>query len=66
MILNNEYCSPCNWIIKIAPILSYSAMPSMLIVAPIGTINLVILEDIPMLSKHTIVTGTVAVLNLIF
>ena len=32
-------------------------------VAPIGTINLDILEGIPILSKHDIVTGTVAVLN---
>lgn len=63
MILNNENCNPCNWIIKIAPILSYKAIPSIFIVAPIGTINLDILEGIPILSKHDIVTGTVAVLN---
>lgn len=48
---------------KIAPILSYSAIPSMFIVAPIGTINLDILEGIPICFKHDIVTGTVAVLK---
>lgn len=49
--------------IKIAPILSYKAIPSILIVAPIGAMNLDILEGIPMRSKHEIVTGTVAVLK---
>lgn len=43
--------------------LSYNAIPSIFMVAPIGTIKLDILEGIPMRSKHDIVTGTVAVLK---
>lgn len=51
------------WAINIAATASYNAVPSILIVAPIGTTNLVILGSTPILSKHCIVTGSVAVLN---
>lgn len=50
------------WAIKIAATASYNAVPSILMVAPIGTTNLVTLGSTPILSKHCIVTGSVAVL----
>lgn len=65
IILNNENCNPRNCIINIAPIVSYRAIPSIFIAAPIGTRNFVILEFIPRSSKHRIVYGTVAVLDYI-
>lgn len=48
--------------IKIAATASYNAVPSILMVAPMGTTNLVTLGSTPILSKHCIVTGNVAVL----
>lgn len=65
IILNNENCNPRNCIINIAPIVSYKAIPSIFIVAPIGIRNFVILEFIPKPFKHRIVYGTVAVLDYI-
>lgn len=61
--LINEMSNPLNWMIKIAPIVSYNAIPSMFIVAPKGATNLDTFRSIPILSRHLIVTGTVAVLD---
>lgn len=63
IILNNEKFNPRIWIINIAPTVSYNAIPSIFIVAPIGTTNFSTLGSMPTSSKHFIVTGTVAVLN---
>ena len=49
---------------NIGAIASYNAVPSMLIVLPIGKTNLVILESMPTFSsKHLNVTGSVAELK---
>lgn len=66
IIFNSENCSPRNCMIHIAPIVSYSAIPSIFIAAPIGIINFVILGFMPRPPKHLIVQGTVAVLNYTF
>lgn len=63
MILLRVNDTPLTWAINIAATASYNAVPSILIVAPIGTTNLVILGSAPILSKHCRVTGSVAVLN---
>lgn len=55
IIFNNENCSPRNCIINIAPTVSYRAIPSIFIAAPIGMINFVILGFMPRPSKHLIV-----------
>lgn len=46
-----------------APIVSYNAIPSILIVAPIGAINWDTFGLTPILLRHFIVIGTVAVLK---
>ena len=49
---------------KIGATASYNAVPSILIVAPIGKTNLVILESIPRFSsRHLNVNGSVAELK---
>lgn len=63
IIFGSENRNPLNWMINIAPTVSYNAIPSMFMVAPSGTTNLDAIGSIPILSKHSMVTGTVAVLN---
>lgn len=55
IIFNSENCSPRNCIINIAPTVSYRAIPSRFIAAPIGIMNFVILEFMPRSPKHFIV-----------
>jgi hypothetical protein len=65
IIFNKENCNPRSCIINIAPIVSYKAIPSMFIAAPIGMIKFIILGSISRLLKHLIVYGIVAVLDYI-
>ena len=52
---------PFTCAINMAATASYSAVPSMLIVAPIGATNFATRMSIPLLSlRHSIVTGRVA------
>ena len=58
---------PFNCAIKMAATASYNAVPSMLMVAPIGNINFVTRASTPQLSsRHLIVTGKVAELQIRF
>lgn len=53
-----------NWAMKIAATASYSAVPSILIVAPMGITNLVTLGSNPILSIVWMVIGIVAELRM--
>lgn len=65
MTFPNDNGIPRNCAMKIAATASYSAVPSIFIVAPMGNINREIFElTLFFSSKHWIVTGNVAELNL--
>ena len=62
MVWTSVSSSPRICIIKSAPMVSYSAIPSMLMVAPIGATKRDTCGSTPSLSRQRIVVGTVAVL----
>jgi len=64
-ILAKSRLIPFIWAIKMAATASYRAVPSILMVAPTGSMNLVTLTSTPHFSsKHLMVTGRVAELKL--
>jgi len=65
MILPIERETPCIWEMKMAATASYRAVPSMLIVAPIGRTNRETRGSTPFLfSRQPIVMGSVAELRI--
>lgn len=64
MISAKLKCISFNCAMKMAATASYNAVPSMLMVAPSGSMNLVTLASTPQLSsRHLMVTGRVAELE---
>ena len=64
MTFAGSVATPATCAIKTAAMASYSAVPSMLMVAPTGSMKRVTLASYPrFFSKHCIVTGNVAELE---